>query len=127
MTMNHEVLSRYSLKFSVEILDGRRMGIVRTTAPENMLSGSLEDLFVRGYPDGFIRRILKNIERALHNVDFDPTDDGGPEFVSVRVGKEICVIKSIREKAPVKIPTEDLKQILIAWTDYFEKNDIDVI
>lgn len=31
---------------------------------------------------------------------------------------------SIRKQVPLEIPTLDLKQILMAWTEYFEINDI---
>ncbi|WP_160136613.1 hypothetical protein [Chryseobacterium sp. c4a] len=122
--MNDQILTQYHLEFSMIMMNGRKTGIVRTTAPENKLSASLEDLFIEGYPDGFIETILKNIERALHDIDYDPTEDGCPTFASVTTGKVICFVKSIRQQVPLEIPTLDLKQILTAWTEYFEINDI---
>ncbi|WP_123947285.1 hypothetical protein [Chryseobacterium pennae] len=106
------------------MMNGRKTGIVRTTDPENKLSASLEDLFIEGYPDGFIETILRNIERALNDIDYDPTEDGCPTFASVTTGKANCFVKSIRKQVPLEIPTLDLKQILMAWTEYFEINDI---
>ena len=122
--MNNQILAQYHLEFSIIMMNGRKTGIVKTTAPEDQLSAGLEDLFVEGYPDGFIRTILKNIDRAFHTTNYDPTEDGCPRFASVTIGRENCVIKSIREGVPLEIPTLDLKEILTAWTEYFEINDI---
>ena len=122
--MNYQILTQYHLEFSTIIMNGRKTGVVKTTAPNNKLSASLEDLFVEGYPEGFIETILKNIDRALNNIDFDPIEDGSPRFASVTIGKVNCVVKSIWEQVPLDIPTLDLKQILTAWTEYFKINNI---
>ncbi|WP_347220135.1 hypothetical protein [Chryseobacterium sp.] len=122
--MNYQILTQYHLEFSTIIMNGRKTGVVKTKAPNNKLSASLEDLFIEGHPEGFIKTILKNIDRALNNIDYDPTDDGSPMFASVTIGKVNCVVRSIRERVPLDIPTLDLKQILTAWTEYFEINDI---
>ncbi|MCS4301396.1 hypothetical protein [Chryseobacterium sp. BIGb0232] len=122
--MNYQILTQHHLEFSIIMMNGRKTGIVRTTAPENKLSASLEDLFIEGYPDGFIETILRNIERALNDIDYDPAEDACPTFASVTVGKVNCVVRSLRKQVPLEIPTLDLKQILMAWTEYFEINDI---
>lgn len=122
--MNHSILTQYHLEFLVVLEDNRKVGIVRSTKLEDQLSISLEDLFVEGYPDAFIGRILGNINRALNDMDFDPLDDGGPTMANVEIGKEECVVKSRGIGVPLEIPTKDLRLILMAWTEYFEKNDI---
>jgi hypothetical protein len=47
--MNNQILAQYHLEFSIIMMNGRKTGIVKTTAPEDQLSASLEDLFVEGY------------------------------------------------------------------------------
>lgn len=126
--MNYAILAQYNLKFVIVTKNKIKIGFVETTKPENTLSFDLSDFFVEGYPDGYLNTILQNINKAQNNIVFDPTDDGSPTFVSLEIGKTNCSIRNIIRGTSIhQIPTEDLKQILLSWNEFFEINKIDEV
>lgn len=123
--MNYTILSQYNLKFISITRNNVKYGCADTTKPENTLSIDLSYLFAEGYPDGYIKTILQNIHKAQNDIIFDPTDDGSPTFVSLEIGKINCHIRNIiRGTSAHQIPTEDLKQILLSWNEFYETNKI---
>lgn len=115
------IIERYQLSFELARRD--------TNHPLALIGSTMDDLFdyqIGGYfigqPIDFLTGdVLPEIEKALCGQPYE--SDGGGVICFLTIGTPISTFSAINElKSDVSIPTQDLKEIMIAWTDWVIAN-----
>ena len=124
--MNTAILNQYNIEFKIIKNNlGNSLPKAMLTDLTNALGFHIMDLLSYDYPyvDMFNHHI-EQINKAQSNIPYDPSDDGGPEGISVEFGWPNCTIDSIDgNRPPQTIPSNDLKEILLSWIEFLEDND----
>jgi hypothetical protein len=128
--MNTTILNQYNIKFVIVKNDlGENEPKAERTDLTNILSFVIKDLIFYEYPDiDLFNHHIEQINKAQSNAPYDPSDDGGPLWVSVEFGWPNCTLTHIDgAKAPQTISSNDLREILLSWVEFLEENGFDEV
>ncbi|WP_144043717.1 hypothetical protein [Sphingobacterium cellulitidis] len=116
------VLEKYNIEFILkEFPDGEIKPLFEYPKDDDSeLNYQLLRYFMSASVDLF-EEILIDIDNALSGLPFD--DDGAGAVTFLQIGRTTSYLYPIGDVAPLTpIPTQDLKEILLAWIEFVNSN-----
>lgn len=117
------IIERYQLSFELLRRESSRPLALIGSAKDPLFDHQIGGYFIGTPIDLLIEDVLPEIEKALAGQAYN--SDGGGTLCFLTIGMPLSTFSALDEaKADVSIPTEDLKEIIVAWTDWIIANGL---
>ena len=117
------IMEKYNLSF-VTIITPRRLKCASISSKKDaLLNYHLGGYFLDQSIDFLIGDVLPELDKALSGQQFD--SDAGGTLSFLTVGQSTSSFSAIDESKPdISIPTQDIKDIITAWTQWVIVNNL---
>ena len=117
------ILEKYHLSFTIIKTSGNHRYASISSRNDALLNYHLGGYFLNQPTDFLVEDVLPEIDKALSMQPFD--SDAGGTLSFLTIGQSTSSLSGIDEaKADVLIPTQDIKDIIVAWTQWLINNNI---
>jgi len=117
------ILEKYNLSFTIIKTLGNHREAFISSKKDALLNYHLGGYFLNQPTDFLVEDVLPEIDKALSMQPFD--SDAGGTLSFLTVGQSTSSFSAINEAmADVLIPTQDIKDIIIAWTQWLIDNNL---
>lgn len=117
------ILKKYDLSFTIYKNSRNQREASMSSKKDALLSYHLWGYFLNQSTGFLVEDVLPEIDKAMSMQPFD--SDAGGTLSFLTIGQSTSSLSGIDEaKADVLIPTQDIKDIIIAWTQWLINNDL---
>lgn len=117
------IIEKYNLAFTIADTSEHAKTAYITCAKDALFSYHLEGYFLGQSIDYLVEDVLPEINKALSGQLFD--SDAGGTLSFLTIGTLSSSFSALDEgKAEISIPTQDLKEIITAWTQWVIANNL---
>lgn len=119
----NDTLKKYDILFKIHDAPNGHKYVYIISQNDALLNYHLGGYFLGQSIDFLIEDIIPDIDKALSGKAFE--EDAGGTLSFLTIGQSICIFSALDEaKADVSLPTNDVKDIVVAWTDWVINNNL---